>query len=120
MFVYNCTSLHLSFPFTNCLCPVSYHEHTGSLCPYMSCSESSQNLSIDHQCSGHIRCLSDLATLPLVMQTILYQIDWTFLYNWLCDQVCCCTVYYESVKEQRICVKLFRSKENSCKKAHVA
>jgi hypothetical protein len=52
---------------------VSRSKHVST---YRVCSKSSRNHDAEQQCISHNRCcLSDLATLPLVTQAILFQVD---------------------------------------------
>jgi hypothetical protein len=74
---------------------------------YMVCSKSSWNLSINQLCIGYIRCLSDLAAWPLIMQAILFYVDQMFRLFFIIGFVIECVVVFsmQLIKEQRICVK---------------
>jgi hypothetical protein len=58
------------------------------------------------QCINHIRCLSDLATRPLVTQASLFQVEWMFGLVFINGFDCIVVTFsMKSVKEQRICIK---------------
>jgi hypothetical protein len=44
---------------------------------YKRCVQKFPEMSINQQCIGHVRCLSDLATWPLATQPILFQVGRT-------------------------------------------
>jgi hypothetical protein len=78
---------------------------------------------MEQQCFGHVRCLSDLATWPLVMQAIMFQADRSFCLIFVTGFVIECVVTFnmELIKEQSICVKFCFKVGKTCRNPqHVA